>query len=383
MPGFELINKKNELKQITNIFNNGCVLYRYGFEKKRNNIFKVKEFEDKFAKKFNSKYALGVTSGTAAIRVALSVLNLKRGDEIITQSFTFVATVEAIVESGAIPVCTEIDNTLNMNPSDLERKITKKTKAVILVHMLGYPGYVDKIKKICLKKKIPLIEDTAWGIGAKYNNLFLGTHGRMGTFSFDYAKTITTGEGGMILFKNKKDYLKAKAWHDHGHENNPKFERWEDTRTSSGFNFRMNEVQAAIGIAQLKKIDIILKLHRKNALRIWRKIKHHGLIQQREIPNKAIPSCESFTVIFPSKKLALKCRDILNKNKIFTKILPEALTWHFCPKWTHIKQLKQNTQKSFKKSSEILSRCVSLPIFCKMNQNLIDKISLSIRKTLS
>ena len=87
--------------------------------------------------------------------MALSVLNLKKSDEIITQSFTFVATVEAIVESGAIPVCTEIDNTLNMDPSDLERKITKKTKAVILVHMLGYPGYIDKIKKICLKKKNP------------------------------------------------------------------------------------------------------------------------------------------------------------------------------------------------------------------------------------
>ena len=83
----------------------------------------------------------------------------------------------------------------------------------------------------------------------------------------------------MILFKNKKDYLKAKAWHDHGHENNPKFPRWEDTRTSSGFNFRMNEVQAAIGIAQLKKIDIILKLHRNNASRIWKKIKHHALIR--------------------------------------------------------------------------------------------------------
>ena len=113
------------------------------------------------------------------------------------------ATVEAIIESGAKPICTEIDETLNMCPLDLMKKITKKTKAVILVHMLGSPGNVNKIKDICKKKKIILIEDTAWGIGGKYRNKFLGTIGEIGTFSFDFAKTITTGEGGMLVFKNK------------------------------------------------------------------------------------------------------------------------------------------------------------------------------------
>ena len=136
----------------------------------------------------------------------------KEGDEVITQSFTFVATVEAIVESRAIPVCTEIDETLNMDPDDLLKKINKKTKAVIVVHMLGVPARIDKIKKICQKYKLSLIEDTAWGCGAKFKQNYLGTWGDIGAFSFDFAKTITTGEGGMVLFKSKEKFLKAKAW---------------------------------------------------------------------------------------------------------------------------------------------------------------------------
>ena len=255
MPGFETINTK-ELNQVRKIFNKGGgVLFRQGFENLRSNSFQVNQFEKNFAKKFNSKYALAVSSGTAALRIALAALGISKNDEVITQSFTFVATVEAIVESGAKPICTEIDDTLNMCPRDLIKKITKKTKAIILVHMLGSPGKISEIKRICKKKKIFLIEDTAWGIGGKYKNKFLGTVGEIGTFSFDFAKTVTTGEGGMLLFKNKNYFLKAKAWHDHGHENNPKVPRWEDTRSSSGFNYRMTELQAALGLSQMKRLD--------------------------------------------------------------------------------------------------------------------------------
>ena len=166
MPGYELIDNK-EFKQISDVFKKSKTLFRMGFDKQRKGIFKVNEFEKKFAKKVNSKYALAVTSGTAALRVALSTIDLKKGDEVITQSFTFVATVEAIVESRGTPVCTEIDKTLNMDPKDLLKKITNKTKAVIVVHMLGVPCRIKEIKKICKKYNLVLIEDTAWGCGVK------------------------------------------------------------------------------------------------------------------------------------------------------------------------------------------------------------------------
>ena len=128
MPGFELINKKDELREIKKIFNSGGVLFRQGFENRRNKSYKVNEFENKFKKKFNTKFALAVSSGTAALRVALASLNIKKNDEVITQSFTFVATAEAIIESGAKPIFTEINQTLNMCPSDLKKKLQKKQK---------------------------------------------------------------------------------------------------------------------------------------------------------------------------------------------------------------------------------------------------------------
>ena len=130
----------------------------------RNGIFKVQEFENEFATAMGVNYALAVSSGTAALRVALASIGLQEGDEVITQSFTFVATVEAIIEARGKPVCTQIDESLNMCPIDLEKKISSKTKAVIVVHMLGTPANMNEIKRICIERGVKLIEDTAWGV---------------------------------------------------------------------------------------------------------------------------------------------------------------------------------------------------------------------------
>jgi 8-amino-3,8-dideoxy-alpha-D-manno-octulosonate transaminase len=384
MPGFEIIGKEEKL-ELNSIFKKGSVLFRHGFDIKRKGSYKVKQFENNFKNKLRSKYSLAVTSGTSALRVALATLDLKKDDEVITQAFTFVATVEAIVESRAKPIITEIDETLNMDPNDLFKKITKKTKAVIVVHMLGVPADLSKIKKICDIKNITLIEDTAWGCGGKFKNKFLGTWGQMGTFSFDFAKNMTTGEGGMILFKNKKDYKKAAAWHDHGHENNPKKQRWEDTRVSSGFNFRMTELQGAVGIAQLKKLNFIIKRHRKNKNVIWRLISKNKDIIQRKIPNGSYETADTLIIKLKNKKLALKLREELLKFKISTKILPEAYTWHFASTWSHIAELKKkykNLDKNFSKSKKIIEKCVSIPIFIKMNKDLINKINLAVKNIL-
>ena len=220
MPGFEVIGSE-EQAEINDIFARGGVLFRHSFDARRNGCYKVREFEQAFAQAMNVPYALAVTSGTAALRVALAALELQPGDEVITQSFTFVATVESIIEARAVPVCAEIDTTFNLDPQDLERRITPQTKAVIAVHMLGTPARLVEIKAICDRHQIALIEDSAWGCGGHLGGKALGTWGRMGTFSFDFAKTMTTGEGGMVVFQQKDDYERAAAWHDHGHENNP------------------------------------------------------------------------------------------------------------------------------------------------------------------
>jgi 8-amino-3,8-dideoxy-alpha-D-manno-octulosonate transaminase len=322
-------------------------------------------------------YALAVTSGTSALRVALAALDIKAGDEVITQAFTFVATAEAIIESRAIPVISEIDKTLNMDPKDLEKKITNKTKAIIVVHMLGTPARLKEIKKIADKHSIPLIEDTAWGCGGYYDDFPLGTYGDIGTYSFDFAKTMTTGEGGMVVFNDENLFKKATAWHDHGHENNPDFPRWEDSRSSSGFNYRMNEMQGAVGLAQLKKLDYVVAEQRKNADLIKDSISDMP-IEMRSIPEGSFETADALVFFVDSNQMARKCRDALIEAGLGTKILPEAITWHFAGTWDHMPELVNRYGKyiynAFPKSLELLNRSVSLPIAINMIEDFPSKI---------
>jgi 8-amino-3,8-dideoxy-alpha-D-manno-octulosonate transaminase len=302
---------------------------------------------------------------------------------VITQSFTFVATVEAIIESGSIPICTEIDDSLNMDIIDLEKKITPKTKAVIVVHMLGIPAKVKEIAELCKKKGIYLIEDTAWGCGGKISNKQLGTWGDVATFSFDFAKTMTTGEGGMILFKDEAIYKKAAAWHDHGHENNPAVPRWEDTRSSSGFNYRMTEMQGAIGLAQLKKLAYVVEQQRCNRDKIWDAIKLIPGIKLRTSPEGTFDTADALIFFVKDNETAIDCRKALLDINISTKILPEAYTWHFAETWVHMPELvtahNGDLDNAFPVSRKLLKKAVSIPIFVKMNEEVPGKIKIALK----
>lgn len=381
MPGFELIGKE-EFAEIKHLFDESKILFRHSFDHLRNNIYKVKEFEKAFADRMNIPNALGVTSGTSALRVALASLGIKEGDEVITQSFTFVATVEAIIESRAVPIIAEIDSTLNMDPNDLEKKINKNTKAIIAVHMLGVPARLKEIKEIADKYGIYLIEDTAWGCGGYYNDIPLGTYGEIGTYSFDFAKTMTTGEGGMIVFKEKKHYEKAVAWHDHGHENNPELPRWEDSRAGSGFNYRMNEMQGAVGLAQLRKLDYVVTKQRENAKLMQEVLKEYP-VELRTVMSGSYETSDALVFFVDSNKTAIDCRNALLKAGLGTKILPEAITWHFAGTWDHMPELVirngGDLQKAFPKSLELLNRSVSLPISINMPDKFQNKLNDALK----
>ena len=373
MPGFELIGKE-EKRELDNLMDNSGILFRHGFDNLRNGVYKTREFEKNFSNQMNVQDALAVTSGTAALLVALKAFGIGHGDEVITQSFTFVATVEAIVESGAKPIICDIDSTLNLDPEALEAKISNKTKAIIVVHMLGTPCNLNPIIKIAEKNKIKIIEDTAWGCGGKLNGKYLGTIGDAGTYSFDFAKTITTGEGGMTVFKNKSYLDKAKAYHDHGHENNPLLPRWEDSRSSSGFNYRMSELQGAIGIAQLKKLSSIVEAQRANAKKIKEIIVSKGY-ELRKSPDGSFETSDAVVFFADSNSKAKKLRDSLLSVGISTKILPEAISWHFAGMWNHIKELEIDDKKEFcKKSLAILNRAVAIPVFVKMDKDFFKKL---------
>lgn len=385
MPGFEVIGTE-EQAEINDIFANGGVLFRHGFDALRNDCYKVREFESAFAAYMGVPHALAVTSGTAALRVALAVLDLQPGDEVITQSFTFVATAEAIIEARAVPVCCEVDGTLNMDPVDLERRITNRTRAVIAVHMLGTPAHLREISDICNRHDVTLIEDAAWGCGGSLDGRALGTWGRMGTFSFDFAKTMTTGEGGMIVFHDSADYQRAAAWHDHGHENNPAVPRWEDTRAGSGFNFRMTELQGAVGLAQLKKLDDVVRRQRTNRDAIWRAIADVPGVVPRQVPHGSHETADALVFETPSPQLARAARAQLVAGGLSTKILPEAVTWHFAGTWSHMPELVArhgDLAMAFPETAERLGRCVSLPVTVKMDEAVPSKVRAALQSVLS
>src|SRR5437764_9112066 len=226
MPGWEIIGE-DERKAVNEVFDNGAVLFRQSFAAMRNDMWKVKEFEAAFAQKMGVGYAQAVTSGTAALKVGLEALGVGPGDEVITQSHTFVATVEAILECGATPVVADIDWTLNMDPADMDSKITSRTKVILPVHMLGVPAKMDEIMAIANRHGIPVLEDTAQAIGATYHGKPCGTIGKLGTFSFDHGKALTTGEGGMVITNDHAIFMHARAYQDHGHDDNPAVPRGE------------------------------------------------------------------------------------------------------------------------------------------------------------
>lgn len=362
MPGFELIGIE-ERDELLSIFTETPVLARQGFDDRRRGIHKVREFESNFADKLGTNFSLAVSSGTAALRVALASLGVTPGQKVITQKFTFVATVEAIIEAGAIPVCVDIDETLNMDPEALRAAISKDTAAVIAVHMLGTPADIFRIKDICSAAGVPLIEDTAWGLGARIRGQALGTIGDVGTFSFDPVKVITTGEGGMLVTNMESISKKASAWHDHGHENNPHLPRWEDSRSSSGFNYRMSELQGAVGKAQLRKLDTIVTAQVQRAETIIDAFSNVPGVKIRPAPPESEPSYDAVVLVLDSRPKALLLREILMSEGLATKILPEAVTWHFSEEWGHMPSIIQNVPLEGEPSSisaQRLSRCLAI-----------------------
>lgn len=231
---------------------------------------KVGEFEKAYAKTFGVKHALAVSSGTAAIHVALAALGVGPGDDVINTSHCFIGTATPVVHAGAVPVFADIDpRTFNIDPQKIEKKITQFTKAIVPVHLNGCPADMDPILEIARKHKLFVVEDAAQAHGAKYKGRLVGTIGDFGCFSFWEDKLMTTaGEGGMVLTNDDDLAKKARMVHHHGElKEDGSYYKGERLyyHTMLGYNFRMTEVQGAIGLAQLNKLDGYIKKRRDNA----------------------------------------------------------------------------------------------------------------------
>ncbi|BBH54076.1 DegT/DnrJ/EryC1/StrS family aminotransferase [Fluviispira sanaruensis] len=388
MPGYEIIGEE-ELKNIQEIFSQSSgVLFAHGFPNQRGGRYRVREFEKQLAENFSSEYCQVVSSRTAAEFVALKAMGIQPGDEVITQAFTFVATIEGIIECGATPIVVDIDETLNMCPIALEKAITSKTKCIIPVYMLGNPARMDEIMKISSKYNIPVMEDACEALGATYKNKSVGTIGHCGIFSLDFGKTITTGEGGFILTQNSELYNLMAEYHDHGHQNLQNVSRGCDTARISGFNFRMTEMQAAVGSAQLLKLSYILQKNRANKRRLKSNLTESisNSVEFREIISPEGELADTLMLFLPNAGTAAKVVALLKEDGIGTKNVPDAMNWHFSKNWHHIWKFhpiyKDCYQEIWRKSDNLLSKCISIPIMVKSFESEIDLVSDKIIKAI-
>lgn len=222
---------------------------------------KVKELEEKFAGRCGTKYAIAVNNGTAALHTALYAIGIKPGDEVITTPFTFVATANAILMLGARPVFVDIDEkNYNLDPNLIEKSITNKTRAIIVVNLYGLPADYNKINLIAKKHNLLVIEDAAQSINSSYAGKKSGNLADISCFSFYATKNIMSGEGGMITTNIKKYYMRAQMFRHHGQSSNKRYEY-----SDLGYNYRMTDFVAALAISQLSKLDSITGKRRHNA----------------------------------------------------------------------------------------------------------------------
>jgi 8-amino-3,8-dideoxy-alpha-D-manno-octulosonate transaminase len=247
MPGFELFDDA-EKKEVNEVLETG-ILMRYGFDGPRKGIWKSKELEQAICTTFGTQYAQLTSSGTAALTTAMAALGIGAEDEVIMPAFTFVASFEAVLSMGAVPVLVDIDETLTLSPEAVRAAITPKTKCIMPVHMCGSMADLDALQDICKEHNLILLEDACQSIGGTYKGKALGTIGHAGTFSFDFVKTMTCGEGGVVMTNNEEVFIKSDAFTDHGHDHLG-VDRGADLHPFLGYNFRISELHAAVGLAQ-------------------------------------------------------------------------------------------------------------------------------------
>ncbi len=395
MPGYEIIGEE-EKREILDVLARKT-LFRYEFHEQREGIYKVEEFEKAFAGYCGVNHALAVSSGTAALRVALSALGISPGDEVITQGFTFVATWEAILDAGAIPVFAEIDETLCLDPDDIANKISPRTKAIIPVHMCGAQARMTEIMEVAERYDLPVIEDTAQSCGGRLNNKPLGSFGKIGTFSFDSVKTMTTGEGGMIITDEGNLFKRASEYHAHGHDHNPNVGRGLEGRDFFGFNYRMMELQGALGLAQLRKLDkIILPRQRENKNRIKKALSRIEQITYRNIPDPNGDTATFLVFFLPTAEKAKEFNRVMGEQGSGAVYWYDNI-WHYYERWEHLvggNSLSRNgypfktesgearcgyVSSALPKTNELLSRTLTIPINIKMEEQ-IPKILKAIEK---
>ena len=314
-------------------------------------------------------------------------------------TFTFVASFESILAAGAKPVLVDIDDTLTLDPAAVEKAITPRTKAVMPVHMCGSMADLDALKDICERHGIYLLEDACQAFGATYKGKKVGTIGDAGTFSFDFVKTITCGEGGAMITNNDDFALWADQYTDHGHDH-VGTDRGAETHPIIGYNFRISELHAAVGLGQIKRMDEFLSIQRRN----------HGILKQalsgipevsfRRIPDPEGDSCGFLNFFMSSSELTQKVVKAFKASGIDGFWNYYENNWHYVRRWEHLKEakslfplapevqesLKRISEQKFPQSDDLISRNISCLIKLSWSEEQVkqlgEKMAAAIRSVL-
>ncbi|MBK9283061.1 MAG: DegT/DnrJ/EryC1/StrS family aminotransferase [Sphingobacteriaceae bacterium] len=368
MAGTELFGDE-ERKEINDVMQTG-ILFRYGHDAQRNNHWKAKDFEAEVRKITGAKYAHAMSSGSTAIATALAASGIGTGDEVIVPPFTFIASVEAVLFVGAIPVFAEIDETLCLSPEGIEKAITPKTKGICLVHMCGGNAKMDEIMAIVNKHSLILVEDAGQAFASSYKGTFTGLFGKAGSYSFDFFKIATAGEGGVLVTNDEETYKKADVYSDHGH-NHIGAKRGMEDHPYLGFNYRISELHAAIGLAQTRRVPAIKEKNKFN------KKFMQNLLAKNPAISFAIPgdpegdSCTHLNIFLPDADSAKRTVDEFNKANVAGFDYWFLNMYHFINQWDHLK----NLQTVAKLPAQILDKPqdynkLSLPV----TQNIIGRL---------
>ncbi|MFA6455572.1 MAG: DegT/DnrJ/EryC1/StrS family aminotransferase [Bacteroidota bacterium] len=327
----------------------------------------IGDFEKAFASFVGTKYAVAVSNGTTALHLALIGFGIGEGDEVIVPDLTFAATINSVLHAKAKPVLVDIDPvTWNIDPKAFQQAITSKTKAVIPVHLYGYPAAMDEIKEITSKHSICIVEDSAEAHGAKYNNVKAGALGDCSAFSFYGNKIITTGEGGMITLNDEKIYNRITVLRDHGMNKKDRY-KYDEV----GYNYRMTNPQGALGVAQLLEIEEILSYRKK--IQQWyeeRLNSVRGVVLRRDHPG-----VESVNWLFTC--LVDRRDDVIKKlEEAKIESRPMFFPLHEMPIY------KNYLHGTYHNSQKISYRGISLPTYYGMPESFVDRVCTVIKQSV-
>lgn len=394
MPGFELFGE-SEKSQVQQVLDTG-VLMRYGFDGMRKGQWKALELEKALATRMGTKHAQLLSSGTAALTVALVSAGIGAGDEVIMPTFTFVASFESILAIGAIPILVDVDDTLTLNPVAVEKAISPKTKVIMPVHMCGSMADLKALKDISTRYRLLLLEDACQAIGGSYEGKPLGSYGDLGCFSFDYVKTITCGEGGALITDNDEYISNADHYSDHGHDHIGK-DRGAEAHPFLGYNFRISELNAAVGCAQIQRLDEFLEIQKRNYRVLRNAIAPLPGITFRRVPDGGVENYSFLNFFLPSQETAQMAHSDLNEAGIDACFYWYDNNWHYYRKWAHltnltslgkfpqeiIDRLPDYSKADFSQSDEWIGRTISCLIKLSWTEEEVNERAEKMKQVLS